>query len=105
MAVISKVYKFEMISTIIFGLAFISCHRELNKVKQSYFERENGNTRTYANNLSISSNMMALIWIMAEGIMYLSLAVVYGSFTWYFCIPMMLLGLIAGVYLTQILTI
>ena len=105
MAVISKVYKFEMISTIIFGLALISCHLELNKVKQSYFERQNGNNRTYANRLSIQSNLGVLVWLLAMGILYLSLALVYGSFTWYFCVPMMLLGLIAGVYLTQILTI
>lgn len=53
MAVISKVYKFETISTFIFAATLVSCHIELNKVKQSYFERQNGNTRTYANRLSI----------------------------------------------------
>ena len=32
-AVVSKIYKFETLSTLIFLATLISCHSELNKVK------------------------------------------------------------------------
>lgn len=37
--VISQIYKFETLSTFIFVVTLISCHMELNRVKQSYFDR------------------------------------------------------------------
>ena len=98
-AVISKIYKFESISTWIYAITLISCHLELNRVKQSYFEFQNGNTRTYASRLSTKTFSMALIWILATAVLYLSLTLIYGNFTWYFVIPTVLLGLISGVYL------
>lgn len=48
---------------------------------------------------------MALIWILATAVFYLSLTLIYGNFTWYFIIPTVLLGLISGFYLAQTLYI
>ena len=43
--------------------------------------------------------------MLAIGIFYISLAFIYGAFTWYFCVPMVLIALISCVYLFQIVTI
>ena len=99
--VAAKIYKFETISSAIFAITLVSCHLELTRVKQSFFDRQKGNVRAYANRLSIFTNSMALIWIFGLAIFYLSLALVYGRFTWYFCWPSLILGAMSGIYLTQ----
>ena len=99
--VISQIFKFETISSAIFAVTLVSCHLELTRVKQSFFDRQRGNVRAYANRLSIFTNSMALIWIFGLAIFYLSLALVYGRFTWYFCWPSLILGAMSGIYLTQ----
>jgi len=78
---------------------------EFNRVNKSYFERQVGDTRTYANRLSMLTNIMALIWTLGLACFYLSLALVYGRFTYYFCLPTLLLGLISGIYLAHIITL
>ena len=98
--VISQIFKFETISSAIFAVTLVSCHLELTRVKQSFFDRQRGNVRAYANRLSIFTNSMALIWIFGLAIFYLSLALVYGRFTWYFCWPSLILGAMSGIYLT-----
>ena len=99
--VISQIFKFETISSYIFAATLVSCHLELTRVKQSFFDRQRGNVRAYANRLSIFTQSMALIWIFGLAIFYLSLALVYGRFTWYFCWPSLILGAMSGIYLTQ----
>jgi hypothetical protein len=44
------------------------------------------------------------MWILGLTTFYLSLALVYDSFTWYFLMPTLLLSLMAGIYLQQIVT-
>jgi len=73
-------------------------HRELDRIKQSFFDKQQGFTRTYAERLSLTTNMLVLIWILGITTLYLSLALVYGRFTYYFCWPTLILGAIAGVY-------
>jgi hypothetical protein len=73
-------------------------HRELDRIKQSFFDKKQGFTRTYAERLSLTTNMLVLIWILGITTLYLSLALVYGRFTYYFCWPTLILGAIAGVY-------
>ena len=55
-------------------------HRELDRVKQSYFDKQHGFTRTYAEKLSILTNMLILVWILGLTTFYMSLALVYGRF-------------------------
>ena len=73
-------------------------HRELDRIKQSFFDKKQGFTRTYAERLSLTTNMLVLIWILGITTLYLSLALVYGRFTYYFCWPTLILGAISGVY-------
>ena len=82
-------------------MTLISCHLELARVKQNFFDRQRGNARDYSNRLSIVTHSLALIWIFGLAIFYLSLALVYGRFTWYFCWPSLILGAMSGIYLTQ----
>ena len=98
--VIAQIYKFETISSAIFAVTLISCHLELARTKQSFFDRQRSN-RDYSSRLSILTNSLALIWIFGLAIFYLSLALVYGRFTWYFCWPSLILGAMAGIYMTQ----
>jgi len=58
--------------------------------------------RTYASRLSILSATLALMWVFGLSTFYLSLAVVYGRFTWYFLWPTLLLSVMTGIYLSQI---
>lgn len=80
-------------------------HRELDRVKQSYFDKQHGFTRTYAEKLSILTNMLILVWILGLTTFYMSLALVYGRFTYYFCWPTLILGLITSVYQSHIVTV
>lgn len=100
--VISGIYKFETLSTFIFTITLISCHVENNRVKLSLFERQQGNIRTYGSKLSIISASLSLMWVLGLSTFYLSLALVYGRFTWYFLWPTIILSLMASIYLCQI---
>ena len=42
------------------------------------------------------------MWVIGLTTFYLSLALVYGHFTWYFLWPTILLALMTGIYLSQI---
>jgi hypothetical protein len=100
---ISQIYKFETISSIIFALTLVSCHFELRRVKLSLIECQQGNMRTYASKLSILSATLVQMWVIGLATFYLSLALVYDGFTWYFLWPTLLLSIMAGIYLQQII--
>ena len=98
--VISQIYKFETSSSFIFGLTLISCHLEFSRVKLSVVESQQRNFRTYASRLSILSATLVLMWVFGLTTFYLSLALVYGNFTWYFLWPTILLTLMVSIYLS-----
>jgi hypothetical protein len=58
--------------------------------------------RTYGSRLSILSATLSLLWIQGLTTFYLTLALVYGNFTWYFLWPTLLLSLMSCIYLQQI---
>ena len=105
MYVISQLYKFETLSTGIFFIALVSSHLELRRFKTSYFERQQGNLRTYASRISVLSNLLVLMWFLGLATFYLSLAVIYGQFTYYFVWPTIILALISGISQCQIISL
>lgn len=96
---ISQIWKFETISTQVFLLALLSCHFELGRVQASLIECQQGSTRTYGSRLSVLSATLALLWIQGLTTFYLTLALVYGNFTWYFLWPTLTLSVMSCLYL------
>jgi hypothetical protein len=86
----------------VFLLTLVSCHFELSRIKTSLIECQQGSTRTYGSRLSIVSATLSLFWIQGLTTFYLTLALVYGNFTWYFLWPTLMLSVMSCIYLQQI---